>query len=123
MSALYVFIGGGLGALCRYAFGLWIPKAGNGFPLPTFMANFISCILLGLLMAYFMNSNDSSKYQLLMVTGFCGGFSTFSSFSAESYELLQSGNYSVALLYLVLSFVLCLVAIVLGIKIFGLFSH
>ena len=123
MSALWVFIGGGLGALCRYALAVWIPKPQNDFPLATFMANFISCIVLGAILAYYMHNSDNYRYQLFLVTGFCGGFSTFSSFSAECLILLQNGNYLIAFSYILASLVLCLIGLLIGMKIISFTGH
>jgi len=120
MSLLMVFLGGGFGALCRYGISRITSTPSNGFPLATFLVNLISCIVLGMLIAFFMNKPEQAKYQLLLITGFCGGFSTFSSFSAECYYLLQSGQYIIAIFYILASVFICLLAIYLGIKTYSL---
>ena len=120
MSLLMVFLGGGFGALCRYGISKITASPSNGFPIATFLANLISCLVLGMLIAFFMNKSEQSKYQLLLITGFCGGFSTFSSFSSECYNLLNSGQYFIAIFYILSSVLICLLAIYLGIKTYTL---
>ena len=107
MGTLYVFIGGGLGAICRYAISKFFGLSANGFPVGTFIANVISCIILGMLMGWLFKKGMDQKMQLLLMTGFCGGFSTFSTFSAETFQLIENGNTGLALLYIVTSVVVC----------------
>lgn len=116
MNFFYVFIGGGLGAMARYSISKLIPSSPNTFPTATWIANLISCIILGFLMSKFLNKDSNVASQLLLMTGFCGGFSTFSTFSAESYKLLQNGQHTMAFAYIFASILVCLIAIWLGIK-------
>jgi len=116
LNFLYVFLGGGLGAMARYGLTLLLPSAQDGLPRATLVANIMACIILGYLMGYLSNKGMDSRYQLLLMTGFCGGFSTFSTFSAEHYKLLDSGHLSTALLYIGLSVLTCLAGIWLGYK-------
>lgn len=117
MSIVYVFLGGGLGAVCRFGMARLIPATNHGFPWATFITNVLSCVLLGYLLGLTLQKGMDSKYQLLLMTGFCGGFSTFSSYSAETYKLLEQQQYSMALLYVTFSIIVCLVSLWLGIKI------
>ncbi|MEM9887304.1 MAG: fluoride efflux transporter CrcB [Bacteroidota bacterium] len=116
MNFLFVFIGGGLGSLCRYGIASWMKSYHFTFPYATLLANILSCIVLGYLVALSQKSALSSTYSLLFATGFCGGFSTFSTFSAETFSLLSSGSVFLGLANIGFSLLLCLGAIYLGIK-------
>lgn len=108
-----VFIGGGLGSMSRFAIGhLYTLK--NGFPIGTFIANILACLILGILLGYHLNKPISSEMRLLLLTGFCGGFSTFSTFSSETLKLIQGQQIGWALGYVLLSVVLGVLAVFFG---------
>lgn len=86
-------------AVARLA-NLFIDSGANGFPWGTFLANFLACILLGFGLSLASNQQLSPSGQFLLVTGFCGGFSTFSTFSAELLYLMQQGQTVTVLAYL-----------------------
>ncbi len=116
-NLIYVFIGGGLGSVLRflisnYSQRLWTV---NSFPLGTFLVNIIGCFLIGWFSSYFLK-NDSGL-RLLLIAGFCGGFTTFSTFSAENYLLWQNGSYGMLILYTLMSVVLGLAAVFAGYEI------
>ena len=115
MNWLLVFLGGGLGACCRYGLARLLPTAvlaEGHFPWATFMANLLACTLLGAGLALTVRGQLPRGGQLLLVTGFCGGFSTFSTFAAELADLLQQGYAGVAVLYLGVSLACGLLSIV-----------
>ena len=93
MNFILVFIGGGLGSICRFGISLFMKNQEYIFPMATLLANAISCIVLGALVGWTMkNGNTSDVQKYLLMTGFCGGFSTFSAFTNETFQLFQDGN-------------------------------
>lgn len=111
---LCIFVGGGLGSLCRYSIGAYLLKGTGGtFPWATFMANSLGCLSIGLLIGYF-ERRQTDLLQLLLVTGFCGGFTTFSTFSNETIQLFRQGLHSVAFAYVALSLLIGLCCTVCG---------
>jgi len=115
MQFIYVFLGGGFGAMSRFGISKIIDN--QNFPYATLLANVISCIILGYLLGLTMQKTIDTKMQLLLMTGFCGGFSTFSTFSAETFKLFENNQYGLALLYVASSFTICLISIWIGLKI------
>ena len=116
---LLVFIGGGLGSVSRYAVSLMMKSFGNGtFPIATLTANAASSFILGLVLGQLSGKQDpASGYMMLfLAVGFCGGFSTFSTFSFETLELLKSGNTGAAVLNIFTNLAVCLLLTVAGIQ-------
>ncbi len=116
MNYLWVFIGGGLGSLCRFGLNLWLNRS-LIYPYGTLLANGLSCILLGLLVGLVSRNLLPLEYRLLLVTGFCGGFSTFSTFSNELVQLLKQGEWPVAMVYMFGSLLVGLLGIFAGMKV------
>lgn len=109
MNFLAVFIGGGLGSLVRYLIGLIFQRITISLPIATLFANVIACLVFALALKFFAQKFDSSvSFKLFLLTGICGGLSTFSTFSYETVALLKQGNTAWAIINITLSFVLCL---------------
>lgn len=112
MSSLMVGLGGFIGANLRYWAGILIPVKGT-LPL-TFFINIIGALLIGLVSGWAVKSALNPQLILFLKVGLCGGFTTFSSFSLEAWQMIESGKYALAAAYCILSVVLCIAAVVLG---------
>lgn len=112
MDFLYVALGGAMGSMGRYALSLITIKA--GFPLMTFLTNLLGAFIIGLLAGYAARKNISAGWLLFLKTGFCGGFTTFSTFSLEAFNLLRAQAYFTAAAYALLSLLLCVAGAALG---------
>lgn len=106
-QVLLVGLGGGLGAMCRHLTGVALPKP-DGFPVGTLVVNLLGCFLIGLAL------NLEGRTRLFAVTGFLGGFTTYSAFGMESLQLMKS-NPNQALLYLGLHLLAGLAAVWFGV--------
>lgn len=111
-AALLVFLGGGLGSMLRYGIGRWVGGwFSHHFPLGTLLANVAACFALGIILGM-ADSRQlmSASSRVFWTIGFCGGFSTFSTFSNDTLSLIQAGFTPSALLYIGMSLAMCLLA-------------
>lgn len=116
MSYLSVFLGGGFGSVCRYGIAKLLAPYQYVFPYATLLANILSCIILGYFTAWALKSELSESFKVFFMVGFCGGFSTFSTFTNETIQLLQAGNIFYAFANILLNIILCIIAIYIGYK-------
>lgn len=122
-ALLLVFIGGGIGSMLRYCTSWLILRYyQQQFPIATLIANVVGCLLIGVLISLLGRSPTAqTDIKFLMITGFCGGYTTFSAFASENIMLMQSGQLSSAMLYTIMSVVLCLLAVWCGMLLVLLF--
>lgn len=114
-TILLIGTGGFVGSVSRYLLTKFVAiKWPMAFPLGTFAVNTLGCFLIGIIMGLSFQYTISTQTRLLLATGFCGGFTTFSTYSLEIFDLYQRGEAGVSLLYLFGSIILGLLSIWLG---------
>lgn len=113
IECLAVGMGGFIGASLRYIMGFIVIKDST-FPLMTMLINIIGAFLIGIIAAIASKYNLDSRWVLFLKTGICGGFTTFSTFSLESMNLISDGKLVIAMMYIFLSIILCLLFVWLG---------
>ena len=116
-----VAMGGAVGSVMRYLTSKviqdWLP---NAFPFGTFAVNLLGCLVIGILYGLVeQNMLGNNNLKLLLITGLCGGFTTFSTFSHEGLSLVQQGHLSYAVLYVGGSACLGMMMVLIGIKLAG----
>ena len=117
-NILLIFVGGGLGSVCRYLISEIVFFKKFNFPYPTLVTNLIGCLLIGLALGWSIkNSNSDSSLVIMVTIGFCGGFTTFSSFSQESLVLINNSHYNYLFFYVLSSVLIGILSVFLGLKI------
>ncbi|HEU4994788.1 MAG TPA: fluoride efflux transporter CrcB [Gemmatimonadaceae bacterium] len=117
MTILAIAIAGAIGSVLRYWLGRVVQRIAHvGFPVGTLVVNLLGCVAVGALTAHFINDETHPVVRAALVVGFCGGFTTFSTFSIETYGLFAAGNWPRASAYVALSVVCCLVGTAAGFR-------
>lgn len=113
----FVALGSAVGGVARYLLGGWIQeRTGSTFPIQTLLINVTGSFLLGLIQRYALESVVvTPEVRTMLTIGFCGGYTTFSTFSLETVRMLEDGDWKRATLYMVLSVALSVGAVVAGV--------
>ncbi|MFD0991258.1 fluoride efflux transporter CrcB [Mariniflexile jejuense] len=112
---VFVFLGGGFGSVLRYIIGKYLNNTETGIPYGTFTANILGSLFIGIILGLAAKNNTLSQNQtLLLATGFCGGFTTFSTFAYENHVFLKAGDFTSFAIYTIASFIIGFLAVFLG---------
>lgn len=120
LNILLVGLGGAIGSMLRYIISKVINEQTNtGFSWGTFAVNIIGCFIIGTVTSYAQKHGLSSETKLLLTTGLCGGFTTFSTFSLENIQLIDTNQNPTSFIYIVSTLFCCLFTTYCGLKIFS----
>jgi CrcB protein len=124
MTLVVIAVGGAVGSVSRYLFGAFVQRAFHAaFPFGTLAVNVAGCLLVGMLTRYFLHHQTDLQLRAGLIVGFCGGFTTFSTFSVETLGLIQGGEWIKAATYAALSVLVCLAATAAGYALAGHFAR
>jgi len=122
---LLVALGSAIGGVCRYLVGLALPalfcqgsggQAAGGFPWATLCVNVVGSLVLGVVSGVLSSQGGSAALRTFAIVGFCGGFTTFSTFSNESLRMIESAQWGMLTIYLTVSLLAGIAAVWIGIK-------
>lgn len=120
MNWLWIALGGAIGASCRYGIGLYLIRPNILFPWPTWSINLLGCFLAGVFFAFTQKYVFlQNEVRLFFMVGILGGFTTFSSFGLETFNLLKQGEIGIALSYMLSSVVIGVILLALGFYLFN----
>jgi fluoride exporter len=125
-QVLAVAMGAATGALLRWAAGLWLTSRIIGFPLSTLLVNSVGGLCMGMALVWFERAPPTSAntaLRLLVTTGFLGGLTTFSAFSAESFSLLEQGQFGRSAVHVLAHVLGALCCVWLGSQLMKMFNH
>lgn len=116
LNIIAIFTGGGIGAVIRYLTGLIILKYSHlSLPPATFIVNVAGSFLIGFLYIFFIEKQElNPAIKLALTVGFCGGLTTFSTFSLELFEMIKNAHFINAFLYIIISIIICVTAVITG---------
>jgi CrcB protein len=116
-AIIWVFLGGGSGSVLRYLIGIFQKSAfSTSLPIGTFLSNMIACLVMAAWIRFQPVGFAQDQHKLLLLTGFCGGLSTFSTFSMESVTLFRSGQFQWAILNILINLIVCFGLLLWGIR-------
>ncbi len=117
LNLIAVFIGGGVGSILRFLVNIFFARfTGINLYWATFSVNVIGSLILGFVFMFFFIKPDlPQSLRVAMSVGFCGGLTTFSTFSLEAFSMIEKSQYLMAFLYVISSVIVCIISVFLGI--------
>ncbi len=116
-TIVLIFLGGGLGSLARFGVSIGVRQfSESSFPVATLISNLLSCLIIGIALSVFAQKLQDTNLRMFVVVGFCGGFSTFSTFSLETLEIFRRGQLLLGAANILVSFSLCILVLAFLVK-------